>query len=77
MQAIALFIAAAILFILFLVLESSVRTPLMPLDLFRLRNLATVNISAIPAQRSAVSYQTAGGMHNAEATITRDPEPNT
>jgi MFS family permease len=42
-----LLLAAAALLVLFLVIESRVETPLMPLGLFRLRNLATANLVGI------------------------------
>jgi len=42
-----LLLAAAALLVLFLVIESRVEAPLMPLGLFRLRNLATANLVGI------------------------------
>jgi len=39
--------AAAVLFVAFLVIESRVRAPLMPLALFRLRNVATANVAGV------------------------------
>ena len=46
-QTLGLLAAAAILFAIFLVIEAKVRVPLMPLGLFRLRNLATANIVGV------------------------------
>ena len=46
-QTIWLLAAAAALFALFLGIEARVRAPLMPLGLFRLRNLATANIVGV------------------------------
>jgi EmrB/QacA subfamily drug resistance transporter len=46
-QTVGLLAAAAVLLVLFLVIEARVRTPLMPLALFRLRNLATANIVGV------------------------------
>jgi EmrB/QacA subfamily drug resistance transporter len=46
-QSIALLSAAAALMVLFLVVESRVRAPLVPLGLFRSRALATANIAAV------------------------------
>jgi MFS family permease len=43
-QTLGLLGAAAVLLALFLVIEARVRAPLMPLRLFRLRNLATANV---------------------------------
>src|SRR5207245_2335255 len=42
-QTVGLLVAAAVLFALFLGIESRVRAPLMPLGLFRIRNVATAN----------------------------------
>ena len=42
-----LLLAAAVLLVLFLVIESRVAAPLVPLGLFRLRNLATANLVGI------------------------------
>ncbi len=39
--------AAAVLFVAFLVIESRVESPLMPLRLFRLRNVATANVVGV------------------------------
>ena len=46
-QTVGLLAAALILLALFLVIESRVRAPLMPLGLFRLRNLATANVVGV------------------------------
>ena len=46
-QTISLLALSLILFGLFLIIESRVRSPLMPLWLFRLRNIATANIVAV------------------------------
>jgi EmrB/QacA subfamily drug resistance transporter len=46
-QTLALLASAAALFIVFLAIEANVRVPLMPLGLFRLRNLATANIVGV------------------------------
>jgi len=46
-QTIGLFAAAAALLALFLGIEARVRAPLMPLGLFRLRNVATANIVGV------------------------------
>ncbi len=46
-QTIGLLAAAAALMALFLAIEARVRSPLMPLRLFRLRNLATANVVGI------------------------------
>ncbi len=46
-QTIGLLAAAAALFALFLVVESRVASPLMPLALFRLRNVATANVVGV------------------------------
>jgi EmrB/QacA subfamily drug resistance transporter len=47
MQTLSHLTAAVILFALFLAIESRVREPLMPLGLFRLRNLSTANVVGI------------------------------
>ena len=44
---VGLLLAAAVLLVLFLVIESRVAAPLVPLGLFRLRNLATANLVGI------------------------------
>jgi hypothetical protein len=46
-QTLATLAAAVLLLIAFLVIETRVRNPLMPLGLFRLRNVATANISGV------------------------------
>jgi hypothetical protein len=46
-QTMATLAAAVALLIAFLVIETRVRNPLMPLGLFRLRNVATANISGV------------------------------
>jgi MFS family permease len=46
-QTTALLAAAAVLLALFLVIEAQIRSPLMPLGLFRLRNLATANVVGV------------------------------
>ena len=46
-QSIGLLATAAVLFTIFLGIESRVRAPLMPLGLFRLRNVATANIVGV------------------------------
>jgi EmrB/QacA subfamily drug resistance transporter len=46
-QTIGLLGAAAVLFALFLTIESRVRSPLMPLALLRLRNVATANVVGV------------------------------
>jgi EmrB/QacA subfamily drug resistance transporter len=46
-QTLALLGAAVLLFALFLVVESRVRDPLVPLGLFRLRNVATANVTGV------------------------------
>jgi EmrB/QacA subfamily drug resistance transporter len=46
-QTLGLLGAAAALFALFLAIEARVRAPLMPLGLFRLRNLATANVVGV------------------------------
>ena len=46
-QTLGLLAAAAVLLALFLVIEAKVRVPLMPLGLFRLRNLATANVVGV------------------------------
>src|SRR5262249_31506292 len=46
-QTIGLLAAAILLLALFLAIEAQVRVPLMPLGLFRLRNLATANIVGV------------------------------
>jgi EmrB/QacA subfamily drug resistance transporter len=46
-QTLGLFAVAALLLALFLGIESRVRAPLMPLDLFRLRNVATANVVGV------------------------------
>ena len=46
-QTLALLGAAVLLFVVFLVLESRVRDPLVPLALFRLRNVATANVAGV------------------------------
>jgi EmrB/QacA subfamily drug resistance transporter len=46
-QTMALLGAAAVFLIFFLIIEARVRTPLMPLGLFRLRNLATANVVGV------------------------------
>jgi EmrB/QacA subfamily drug resistance transporter len=46
-QTLGLLAAAAVLFMLFLRVEARVRAPLMPLGLFRLRNVATANVVGV------------------------------
>lgn len=46
-QTLGLLAAAAVLLAAFLVIEGKVQAPLMPLWLFRLRNIATANIVAV------------------------------
>jgi len=46
-QTVGLLAAAAVLFTVFLGIESRVRKPLMPLGLFRLRNVATANVVGV------------------------------
>jgi MFS family permease len=46
-QTLGLLGAAAVLFTVFLVIESRVRSPLMPLRMFKLRNLATANVVGV------------------------------
>src|SRR5439155_2145159 len=46
-QTIGLLVAAVVLLALFLGIEARVRAPLMPLSLFRLRNVATANIIGV------------------------------
>lgn len=46
-QTIGMLVAAILLLILFLVIESRVRSPLMPLSLFKLRNVATANVVGV------------------------------
>jgi EmrB/QacA subfamily drug resistance transporter len=46
-QTVGLLVAAAVLLALFLAIELRVRAPLMPLGLFRLRNVATANIVGV------------------------------
>ncbi len=46
-QTVGLLVASVVLIVAFLVIESKVRDPLMPLHLFRLRNLATANVVAV------------------------------
>ena len=46
-QTIGLLAAAAVLLAIFLVIEARVRVPLMPLGLFRLRNVATANVVGV------------------------------
>jgi EmrB/QacA subfamily drug resistance transporter len=46
-QTLGLLVAAAVLMALFLGIEARVRAPLMPLGLFRLRNVATANIVGV------------------------------
>ena len=46
-QTIGLLVAAAVLLGLFLGIEARVRAPLMPLSLFRLRNVATANVIGV------------------------------
>ncbi len=46
-QTLALLGASVILMAAFLVIESRVRAPLMPLGLFRLRNVATANVVGV------------------------------
>ena len=46
-QTIGLLAAAAVLLAIFLLIEARVRAPLMPLSLFRLRNVATANIVGV------------------------------
>jgi hypothetical protein len=46
-QSIGLVAAAAVLLALFLGIEARVRAPLMPLGLFRLRNVATANVVGV------------------------------
>ena len=46
-QTLSLLGAAVVFLVLFLGIESRVRTPLMPLGLFRLRNVATANVAGV------------------------------
>jgi MFS family permease len=46
-QTLGLLAAAAVLLAIFLLIEARVRAPLMPLSLFRLRNVATANIVGV------------------------------
>jgi EmrB/QacA subfamily drug resistance transporter len=46
-QSIVLFAAAAVLLAIFLGIEARIRAPLMPLGLFRLRNVATANVVGV------------------------------
>jgi EmrB/QacA subfamily drug resistance transporter len=46
-QTLGLLALAAVLLVVFLVIESRVRSPLMPLGLFRLRNVATSNVVGV------------------------------
>lgn len=46
-QTLALLGAAVLLFVVFLTVESRVRDPLVPLALFRLRNVATANVAGV------------------------------
>ena len=46
-RTIAILAAAILLLAVFLVIESRVKSPLMPLPLFRLRNVATANVAAV------------------------------
>ena len=46
-QTLGLLGAAIVLLVLFLIIESRVRAPLMPLRLFRLRNVATANVVGV------------------------------
>ncbi len=46
-QSIGLLAAAAVLMAIFLAIESRVSSPLMPLGLFRLRNVATANVVGV------------------------------
>jgi EmrB/QacA subfamily drug resistance transporter len=47
MQTLGLFASAIVLLVVFVVLEARVRVPLMPLSLFRLRNVATANVVGV------------------------------
>ena len=47
LQTLGLLAAALVLFLAFLLIEANVRVPLVPLGLFRLRNLATANIVGV------------------------------
>jgi predicted MFS family arabinose efflux permease len=47
MQTIGTLAGAVALLVTFLIIESRVKAPLMPLGLFRLRNVATANIAAV------------------------------
>jgi EmrB/QacA subfamily drug resistance transporter len=46
-QTISLLVGAALLLAVFLAIESRVRSPLVPLDLFQLRNVATANVVGV------------------------------
>ncbi len=46
-QTVGLLVAAAVLLVAFLVIESRVQAPLMPLRLFKLRNVATANVVGV------------------------------
>ena len=46
-QTLGLLLIAAVLFAIFLMIESRVKSPLMPLSLFRLRNIVVANIAGI------------------------------
>jgi MFS family permease len=47
LQTVAFLAAAVVLLAAFLVIEARVKSPLMPLALFRLRNVATANVAAV------------------------------
>jgi EmrB/QacA subfamily drug resistance transporter len=47
LQTVGLLVGAAVVFVAFLVVEARVAAPLVPLGLFRLRNLATANVVAV------------------------------
>lgn len=47
LQSVAMLGAAVVLAVIFLIIEARVRAPLMPLGLFRLRNVATANVVGI------------------------------
>ena len=46
-QTLATLAAAVILLVIFLIIEARVRNPLMPLSIFRLRNVATANVAGV------------------------------
>ena len=68
-QSLSLLGAAALLMALFLAIEARSSDPLMPLSMFRLRNLATANVVAVLCRRDVRVVLRVGALHAARAGL--------